>query len=99
MTPRGRRHAGRVLRRAGHALEAPLRRLDRLGAEPGDEAAVADAAEGEPARADVERADRVPAVPLRPGRRVEQGGLVSYTSQRAGAPGPADGAPRSGARR
>jgi putative N6-adenine-specific DNA methylase len=53
------------------ALEAPLRRLDGLVPEPRDEAAVADAAEGEPARADVERRHRMPAVPLRHGGRVE----------------------------
>jgi putative N6-adenine-specific DNA methylase len=43
---RGRRRRRRLLRRAGGALEAPLRPAGRPGAEPRDEAAVADAAEG-----------------------------------------------------
>jgi putative N6-adenine-specific DNA methylase len=43
---RRRRHVGGVLRRLASALEAPLRRLDRLVPQPGDEAAVADAPEG-----------------------------------------------------
>ena len=65
---RGQRQ--RVLRAAGHALEAPLQRLDGLGAEPRHEAAHRDAPEGKPPRADVERPDRVPAVPLRHGQRL-----------------------------
>ena len=55
------------------ALEAPLRRLDRLAAQPRHEAAVADAAEGKPPRADVERPDRVSAFPIRHGGGLEQG--------------------------
>ena len=62
------RQRQRVLLAAGHALEAPLQRLDGLGAEPRHEAAHRDAPEGEPPRADVERPDRVPPVPLRHGQ-------------------------------
>ena len=67
---RRRWHTGRVLRHPRLALETPLPRLDRLGAHAGDETAVADAPQGKPPRAAVERADRMPAVPLRHGGRL-----------------------------
>ena len=57
----------------GHSLETRLhpapRRLDGLRAEPRHETAECDAAEGVAPGADVERADRMPLVPLRPGGR------------------------------
>jgi putative N6-adenine-specific DNA methylase len=65
---------GRILQRPGGALEKPLPGLDRVAAQPRHETGVAHAAEGEPARADVERAHRVPAVPLRPRRRFRPAG-------------------------
>src|SRR5206468_3346462 len=49
------------------ALEGELRRLDRVGAHARHETAVAHAAEGIAPRADVERPDRMPPVPLRHG--------------------------------
>ena len=58
----------------GRALEARLHRapgrLDGVDPEPRHAPAERDAAEGVAPRADVERADRVPPVPLRPRRRL-----------------------------
>ena len=66
--------AERLLRPPGGALEARLHRapgrLDGLDPEPRHAPAERDAAEGIAPRADVERADRVPPVPLRPRRRL-----------------------------
>ena len=67
---RERQQRRRVLLATRQPLEAQLQRLDGLGAEPRHEAADVDAAEGKPACSDVERADRMPAVPFRHGRRV-----------------------------
>jgi putative N6-adenine-specific DNA methylase len=67
------RHADRVFQRAREPLEAPLQRLVGLDPEPGHEAARRDAAEGKPACAALERADRVPPVPFRHGRRLGAG--------------------------
>jgi hypothetical protein len=68
------RRAERFLPAPGSALEARLhrapRRLDGVDPEPRHEAAERDAPEGIAPRADVERADRVPPVPLRPRRRL-----------------------------
>ncbi len=64
----------RLLPATGGALETRLYRasggLDRLDPEPRHAPSERDAAEGVASRADVERADRVPAVPLRPRRRI-----------------------------
>ena len=68
------RRAERFLRPPRRALEARLHRapggMDGLDPEPRPEAARCDAAEGIAPRSDVERADRVPPVPLRSGRRI-----------------------------
>ena len=64
---RGRR---RILQPAGRPLEEELPGLDRVGADARPEAALAHAAEGIAARADVERPDRMPPVPLRHGPRL-----------------------------
>ena len=53
-----------------HAYTGASRRLDGVDPEPRHEAAERDAPEGIAPRADVERADRVPPVPLRPRRRL-----------------------------
>src|SRR5262249_21179560 len=68
--------AGRLLGRPGGALEEALGRLDRPGAHARAETAGPDAPEGKPARADVERRDRVPPVPLRHRVGIEPLGLV-----------------------
>ncbi len=72
---RGPQHAAGLLPPARRALEARLHRpdagLDRLGAEPRHEAARRDAPGRVAPHADVERADRVPAVSLRSRRGVD----------------------------
>src|SRR5205814_6410945 len=64
----------RLLRPPGRALEArlyrPPRGLDRVDPQPRPAPAERDAAEGIAPCAALERADRVPPVPLRPDRRL-----------------------------
>ena len=71
---RGPGDAERLLRPPRRPLEEGLHRppgrLDRLDPQPRHAPAERDAAQGVAPGAAVERADRVPAVPLRPGRRL-----------------------------
>ncbi len=62
------RRRRRLLQSAGGPLEEELPGLDRMGADPRSEAALANAPEGIAPGADVERPDRMPAVPLRHGQ-------------------------------